>query len=116
MRLRHLVATAAMALFISSAAEAAPIPLSYDITFDPEPDVLFDNVSPGACLGNTTTNGVSGQTDNACATLTYTYTLPGFMPATDSLFSGTLTLTFFDDPTDPGSNGQPESVDINLDG
>ena len=54
----------------------------------------------------------------ACLSLAYSYTIPGFNPATDTLTSASLTLQFYDDTAkgDPGTNGQPETVDITLDG
>jgi len=110
-----ITATGAFCLMAAGNAEAAPIPISYDYTFDPIVDVLMDN-NAVACTGNTTTNAVSGAT---CQSLEFTYVLAGFNPATDTLTSASLTLTFYDD-SDPGPPGGPdshnESVNISLDG
>jgi hypothetical protein len=103
-----LAATGAFCLMASSNAEAAL--LSYDYTFDPIDDVLMDN-NRVACTGDTVTDTVSGLT---CQSLEFTYGLAGFNPATDTLASASLTLTFYDDDSDQGN--QQESVEISLDG
>ena len=106
------IAAAAILGFGSGAAEAAPI--SWDITYDPTDDVLMDNVTT-ACTGNTVTGSVSA---TSCQSLEFTFLLDGFNASTDSLASGSLSLSFRDD-SDPGpgaGGSHDEWVNISLDG
>jgi hypothetical protein len=112
LRILSTATVVALSAFVST-AEASP--LLYDITFNPTPDVFFDNQG-GTCTGSTTTSVVTGQTNSACLSLGFTYTLGGFDPVTDTLASGSLVLRFYDDPGDPGSGGQPESLTISFGG
>ena len=94
--------------FIGSEAAS---PISFTDTFNPA-DVLFDGQSNASCVGNNTTDTVSGQSGIACESLTWTHVLGGFDPATDSLSSAWLTLTV---RNDSGTNNQSDNFDIVLD-
>ena len=107
-----LAATAMLGAFALTSAEASPI--SFDYTFNPT-DVYMDNLGDALCSGDTTLGTVSSTN---CQALEFTYVLEGFNPSTDTLASGSLTLTFYDD-TDPGpgpGGSHEESVNISLDG
>jgi len=111
---RLVLATLVATAVIASGGRAEASIISIDSTFNPDPDVLINN-NGNICTGDTTTSAVSS-TD--CKSLEFTYTIAGFNPATDSMDSGTLTLTFYDDNTpgpDQGGN-HSESVNISLDG
>lgn len=104
----------AVALFAFGAAPVEASPISFDYTFNPT-DVLIDNTGDAVCTGTTTTNAV---TNTHCQTLSFTYTLAGYNALTDTLSSGTLSLTFYDDNT-PGpdrTGNLTETVNISLDG
>ena len=111
-RLAAVLVTTMLSASVLSTAEASPI--SYDYTFNPE-DVYMDNLGDALCTGNTATGAVSNGT---CQALEFTFVLEGFTASTDTLASGSLTLTFYDD-TDPGpgpGGSHDESVNISLDG
>lgn len=106
---------AVLCLSALGSAEAAPI--SYDINYDPA-DVLLKN-NGVACTGTVASNTASGTT---CQSLQFVFDLGntalGFNAATDTLASGSVTFTFYDDNT-PGpdaSGTHTETVDISLDG
>ncbi len=102
------VSAVALVLLTSSGAWASTIPFS-DL-FDPE-DVLFSGKSGVACTG---TNGVLDTTSALeCESMTWTQTLPGYNSLTDTLTSGTLTLTAYND-IDQGNPGQTFSLLVDL--
>lgn len=103
------VATLVLLVGVGAADRAAASPISFTDTFNPA-DVLFDGQSNASCVGNNTTDTVSGPA--ACETLTWTHVLAGFNPLTDSLSSASLTLTV---RNDSGSNNQSDKFDIVLD-
>ena len=105
------VATLVLVLTASGAAHAGAGPISFTDVFDPV-DVRFDGQSNASCIGNNTTDTVTGQVDGACETLTWTHLLAGFNPATDVLSSASLTLTV---SNDSGNNNQSDRFDIVLD-
>jgi hypothetical protein len=106
---RHVVLSALATLALAVPAHASTI---YVSTFDPT-DVLFD-VSGASCTATYSPDATSSST---CADLTYGHTLVGYNPGTDTLVSAGLDLYFLDDsdPSNPNSNGNPESVHIELD-
>jgi hypothetical protein len=86
----------AFALLLGAAASASAAPITFTDTFNPT-DVYFSG-SGAACSGaNGTTDTVSGANSHGCSSLSYVQTLPGFNSATDTLTSGSLLLTFYDD-------------------
>jgi hypothetical protein len=93
---RILFVTVAVFLAGASAAPASTIPMS-DL-FNPS-DVFFDGQESVVCIG---ANGALLDTTSAsvCKSLSWTQTLPGYNSATDTLTSGTLTLTAYNDRTD----------------
>jgi len=105
------LATLVLILGLGTAERAGAGPISFSDTFNPA-DVLFDGQSSGNCVGNNTTDTVTGQSSNKCETLTWTHVLDGFNPATDSLSSASLTLTV---RNDSGTNNQSDNFDIVLD-
>lgn len=110
--IRTVVATAALCFGAFGGAEASPI--SFDYTFNPT-DVYIDNQGTPGCTGDTVTQTVTGTN---CLSLGFNFVLAGYNAATDTLASGSLTLTFRDD-TDPGpgaGGSHTESVEIVLDG
>jgi len=94
---------------LGAADRASASPISFTDTFNPT-DVLFDGQSNANCIGNNTTDTVSGPA--TCETLTWTHVLAGFNPLTDSLSSASLTLTV---RNDSGTNNQSDRFDIVLD-
>lgn len=109
-----VVAAAVMTLTGVASSDAATI--GYDILFDPA-DVLIVN-NGGDCLGTVTPSTVTGLEHGGCSSLTFTYTLSGFDPLTDTLSSGVLSLSLYDD-NDPGPDedgNHEEAVNITLDG
>ena len=106
---RHVVLGALATLALAVPAHASTI---YVSTFDPT-DVLFDT-SGASC---TATYGPDATSSATCKDLTYTHTLLGYNPGTDTLLSAGLDLYFRDnhDPSNTNSNGNPESVHIELD-
>lgn len=111
--LKPLALACCLSLLFVATASAATI--SFTDTFDPATDILFNNQGNVACTGNIATDTSSA---NTCLSLSYSYTLAGFDPNTEtlSLSLGTLILTLYDDASDPGANGQPESYTLFLDG
>jgi hypothetical protein len=90
---------ASFLLIASSRAMAGPV--SFVDTFDP-PDVFFSQNGSVACHGNNGVNDTVTATIG-CHSLDWTHSLIplGFNPATDTLTSGTLSLTFYDDDDSP---------------
>ena len=111
---RLALAMIVAAAVMTSAGRAEASPISFDYTFNPNPDVLINN-NGDVCSGDTATSIVSS-TD--CKSLEFTYTLSGFDPSIDTLASGMLTLTFYDDnsPGPDQTGNHSESVNISLDG
>jgi len=105
------VATLVLVLGAGGATHVNASPISFTDVFDPA-DVLFDGQSSANCTGNTATDTVTGQSNGACETLTWTHLLAGFNPATDILSSASLTLTV---GNDSGNNNQSDRFDIVLD-
>jgi hypothetical protein len=105
------LATLVLFVGLGAAERASASSISFTDTFNPA-DVLFDGQSNASCVGNNTTDTVSGQSGIACESLTWTHVLGGFNPATDSLSSAWLTLTV---RNDSGSNNQSDNFDIVLD-
>lgn len=107
--LRQVVLSALAALALAAPAGASTI---YVDTFDPT-DVLFD-LSGANC---TSTRNPDTTSSGTCTDLAYTHTLVGYNPGTDTLLSAGLDLFFYDDsdPSNPNSQGNPESVHIELD-
>ena len=112
--IRNCVAAALAIVATVGVAHAGTI--SFSDTFDPT-DQRFNNVSPGTfnCTG---TNGVgdsiSGQSlGGECESLAYTHVLLGFVPATDTLASATLSIWVYDDATnEPASEKLDYSFDL----
>lgn len=90
-------------------ANAATI--TFQSTYDPG-EVLF-NKDGAACTGDTAAGTVNMLSASSCTSLAFTFAWPTFDPLTDTVTAGTLTLGFFDDPTDLGNGA--EWVDISLD-
>jgi len=105
------LATLVLFVGLGTAEHASASPIAFTDTFNPD-DVLFDGQSNASCVGNNTTDTVSGQSGNACENLTWTHILAGFNPATDSLSSASLTLTV---RNDSGTNNQSDKFNIVLD-
>ena len=85
--------------------------ITFSDTFNPA-DVLFDK-NGGACLGtNGVTDSVSGAVSGKCDSLVFTQLLDGFNPATDTLSSGSLTLTFHDNNAHPAAEKFNYVVDL----
>lgn len=107
---RAVVVAAAVLSFAGSTYAS-----SFTSTFDPD-DVLF-NKDGGTCTSTNSPDTVTGQASGACLTLSYTHVLQGYSNPPDTLTSASLTL-YFDDDVDranPDSDGNPESVTIDLD-
>ena len=115
--LRHVVLTALATIALAVPARAATI--DYTSVFDPD-DVLFD-VSGGSCTGtnyeDSTTDTVSGFSGGMCNDLSYDHTLVGYTAGLNTLVSAQLRLFVYDDndPSNPHSSGNPESIIITLD-
>jgi hypothetical protein len=115
--LRHAVLAALATLALAVPAQAAII--DYTSTFNPA-DVLFDS-SGGSCTGtnfeDATLDTVSGQSGGKCNDLQYDHTLVGYTSGLNTLISAQLRLFLYDDhdPSNPNSQGNPESVIITLD-
>jgi hypothetical protein len=93
--LKTLVTVSFLLLLAVNTAAASSI--TFSDTFNPS-DLFFDGQSNVACTG---TNGVTDTTSaSTCKSLTYTHALPGFNSATDTLTSGSLALTFYNDTND----------------
>lgn len=105
------VATLVLVLGAAGAAHASAGPISFTDVFDPA-DVRFDGQSSASCIGDNTTDTVTGQSNGACEALIWTHLLAGFNPATDVLSSASLTLTV---SNDSGNNNQSDRFDIVLD-
>jgi len=107
--LRHAVLIALATFALSVPAGASTL---YTSTFDPG-DVLFD-VSGASC---TASYGPDATSSSTCSDLTYTHSLVGYNPGTDTLLNADLFLYFYDDsdPSNTNSQGNPESVHIELD-
>ena len=97
-----------MNLGLVSAAQAGPVTFTPDI-FDPA-NVQFFRIG-GTCTGDVSTDTVSGMIGGGCTVLTYTHELSDFNPATDTLTSASLFLTFYDD-----SDAPSEKFDLALGG
>ena len=112
---RHAILSAVITVGLVLPAHAS----TYTSTFDPT-DVYFDT-SGGSCAGNNyedaTADTVTGFSGGACNDLSYGHTLVGYSSFTDALLSADLYLYFYDqgDHANPRSNGNPESVHIELD-
>ena len=105
------VATLVLVLGAGGAAHASAGPISFTDVFDPA-DVRFDGQSNASCVGDNATDTVTGQSNGACETLTWTHLLAGFNPATDVLSAASLTLTV---SNDSGLNNQSDKFNIVLD-
>jgi len=105
------VATLVLVLGAGGATHVNASPISFTDVFDPA-DVRFDGQSNASCSGDNSTDTVTGQSNGACETLTWTHLLAGFNPATDVLSSASLTLTV---GNDSGTNNQSDRFDIVLD-
>ena len=119
-RLAFCALLAALATFgPTTSANAASI--TYTSTFDPDPvnGILF-NSTGGTCDGDNvaddTLDAVTGQSGGSCESLEYDHVLLGYVNPPDTLLSALLTLYFYDDsdPSNPNSQGNPESVSITL--
>jgi hypothetical protein len=106
--IRFVVVAGMTSLGAVTAAHASSI--TYVDTFDPNPDIFF-LMNGGTCLGDSATNTVTGLANGGCDTLSYSQVLTGFNPATDTLTSGLLTLTFYDN-----GDVHQETFDLALDG
>jgi hypothetical protein len=107
-KIRSFVAAGAIILGGFTTADASVI--TFSDTFDPS-DVLFDK-DGGACSGvNGAADSVSGAVSGKCDSLVFTQLLNGFNPVTDTLSSGSLTLTFHDDG-DPAADKFNYIVDL----
>jgi hypothetical protein len=94
-------------LSLLAARPASATSITFSDTFNPT-DVFFDGQSNVGCTG---ANGVTDTvSDTTCKSLTFTHALPGFNAGTDSLGSGTLDLTFYND-----SNDGPERYNLTVD-
>ena len=71
---------------------------------------MFFSTDGGSCTGDTLLNTVSGFENDSCSSLTYTYTLDGYDPSTDTFDFASLDLTFYDD----GDN-RSEKFDLTID-
>jgi hypothetical protein len=106
LRPKLLLACLAMCLLPSASARASLI--TFSDVFDPL-DVFFSGQSGTSCTG---TDGVVDSTsDTTCESLTWSQKLPGYDSSTDSLTSGTLTLTAYNDST---TNNQSFNLLIDL--
>ena len=107
--IRYVLLAAMVNIGVVTAAHATSI--TYSDTFDPNPDVFFVK-DGGACIGDSTTNTVTGFGANGgCNTLGYSQTLTGFNASTDTLTSALLTVTFYDD-----GDTSEETFDLSFDG
>jgi hypothetical protein len=99
-KIRSLIAVGAIIFGGFTTADASVI--TFSDTFNPA-DVLFEKDNNGAaCTGlNGAADSVSGAVSGKCDSLVFTQLLDGFNPATDTLTSAGLTLTFHD------NNGHP---------
>jgi len=95
-------------LCLLPAASARASLITYTDVFDPV-DVLFNGQSNQACTGSD--GSVDSTSATTCESLTWTQTLPGYNPSTDSLTSGTLSLTAYNDST---NNNQSFDLLIDL--
>jgi hypothetical protein len=100
-KIRIAIVGCAIVLGGLKSAEAATI--SFTDTFDPSQ--VFLDKSSGTCTGqNGAVDTVSGGSGGKCTSLAFTLSLfPEFNPGTDTLTSGSLTLTFHDD-NDPSAD------------
>lgn len=111
MTLSRALLAAGIALVLTPApGEAAPLLLN--TSFDPNPDVLF-NKNGASCVGDPVSDSVNLFGSSSCSSLAFTFLWPDFNLATDTVTSGSLTLSFYDDLSDLGSG--EESVDISFD-
>jgi hypothetical protein len=100
MQRKAILAALAMVVLSAHVARATSVPLT-DV-FNPLVDVFFDGQSGVACTG---TNGAVDTTSAAtCESLTWTQTLPGYNSLTDTVTTGALTLTVYNDDSNNNQN------------
>jgi hypothetical protein len=96
----RILAAVVLVVAVTSRSEASPI--TFTDTYDP--GTVFLDKKGGTCTGvNGTTDSVSGVVDGACDSLTWTHSLLGFNPGTDTLSSASLSLWFHDND-DPSAD------------
>ena len=101
------VALACLLVVLGAGSAQADV-FYFSDSFDPV-DVFFTK-SGDACTGDPLLDTISGAVSGSCSSLTYTYTLDGYDPATDTLNSAYLDIAFYDD-----GDKQAETFDISID-
>ena len=99
--LRTAILVAILCAMNVSPAESSS--LNFADIFNPS-DVFLSNQGSGGqtCAGTNGVTDTTNATSNGCGTLIWRHTiLPSYNPLTDTLTSGTLTLTFYDDGDSP---------------
>jgi hypothetical protein len=107
MQKKAIPAALVMLLFGAHVVQGASIPLT-DV-FNPVVDVFFDGQSGVACTG--TNGGVDTTSASTCESLTWTQTLLGYNSLTDTVTTGALTLTVYNDES---NNNQAFNVLVDL--
>lgn len=112
---RAIVTVIATGIFGLAGVAAEASTISFDQTFNPTAVLMIG--TGDVCTGDTAAGTASS---SSCKSLQFTFTLDGYVAATDTLASGSLQLFFYDDNfpgPDAGDNpAHVEVVNISLDG